>query len=111
MTEWTASLVRTLPLEAWRERRRANHQVLSHALTGLPWVKVLQPDEPPTTCPFSGILVFDSSYRRDYIRQRLIAERVYPAIFTLPLYPRMTDADLDDVVTAVKKVIHHSLRA
>ena len=39
-----------------------------------------------------------------------VAERVYPAIFTLPLYPRMLDADVDDVVTAVKKVVHHSLK-
>ena len=36
-----------------------------------------------------------------------VAERVYPAIFTLPIYPRMTDGDIADVVTALAKVLHH----
>ena len=39
-----------------------------------------------------------------------VAERVYPAIFTLPIYPRMTDADVDDVVAALTKVLAHTSR-
>ena len=39
-----------------------------------------------------------------------VAERIYPRIFTLPIYPRMTDADLDDAVFAVKKVLAHVRR-
>lgn len=33
------------------------------------------------------------------------AETLYQEIITLPLFPKMTDADVDDVITAVKKVI------
>jgi len=34
-----------------------------------------------------------------------IAERVYSRFVTLPLYPRMTDEDVDDVIEAVKKCL------
>jgi dTDP-4-amino-4,6-dideoxygalactose transaminase len=33
-------------------------------------------------------------------------EKLYEEIVTLPLYPSMTDKDMEDVVKAVKKVIH-----
>jgi len=33
------------------------------------------------------------------------AERVYDSIVSLPLYPKMTDEDVEDVIAAVKKVI------
>ena len=35
------------------------------------------------------------------------AERLYEQILSLPLYPAMTDADVDDVILAVKKVLGH----
>jgi perosamine synthetase len=36
-----------------------------------------------------------------------VAETVYERLITLPLFPAMTDADVDDVLTAVGKVIDH----
>ncbi|MBS5113602.1 MAG: UDP-4-amino-4,6-dideoxy-N-acetyl-beta-L-altrosamine transaminase [Coprobacillus cateniformis] len=36
-----------------------------------------------------------------------IAEKVYESILSLPLYPKMTDKDVDDVIHAVKKVINY----
>ncbi|MBI2267559.1 MAG: UDP-4-amino-4,6-dideoxy-N-acetyl-beta-L-altrosamine transaminase [Armatimonadetes bacterium] len=36
-----------------------------------------------------------------------IAEGLYRKILTLPLFPRMTDKDVEDVILAVKKVIGH----
>ena len=39
-----------------------------------------------------------------------VAERVFPSIFTLPIYPRMTDADVSDVVTAMHKILSHVRR-
>ncbi len=35
------------------------------------------------------------------------AEELYEEIISLPLYPRMTDKDVDDVVSAVKKIIFY----
>ena len=35
-----------------------------------------------------------------------IAERAYDEMITLPIWPGMTDADVDDVVTAVHRVVH-----
>jgi len=34
-----------------------------------------------------------------------VAEDVYSKIMSIPLYPLMTDDDVDDVITAVKKVV------
>jgi UDP-4-amino-4,6-dideoxy-N-acetyl-beta-L-altrosamine transaminase len=39
--------------------------------------------------------------RGDYPR----AERVYDRILSLPLYPKMTERDVEDVITAVKRVV------
>ena len=36
-----------------------------------------------------------------------VAEAVYERLITLPLFPAMTDADVEDVLTAVRKVIDH----
>jgi perosamine synthetase len=33
------------------------------------------------------------------------AEKLYESIITLPLFPRMTDKDVDDVINAVRKVV------
>ena len=35
------------------------------------------------------------------------AERLYKGIMSLPLYPKMTDQDIDDVVHAVKKIVDY----
>ena len=35
-----------------------------------------------------------------------IAEKVYNEILSLPLYPKMTDKDVDDVIHAVRKVVN-----
>jgi hypothetical protein len=80
MTEWTRALLRTFPVRPWREQRRENQRVLSSALSGSSWVTVLQPQDAVDGCPFSGILLFDSVERRDHVRERLTASRVYPAI-------------------------------
>lgn len=53
-------------------------------------------------------------YLHPYYRRRFnagpglcpIAEAAYERLITLPLFPRMTDEDLMDVITAVRKVIH-----
>ena len=34
-----------------------------------------------------------------------VTEEVYDSIITLPLFPKMEQQDIDDVITAVKKVI------
>jgi dTDP-4-amino-4,6-dideoxygalactose transaminase len=38
------------------------------------------------------------------------AERLYDQIISLPLYPRMTEADVQDVLTAVTDVVRVSRR-
>ena len=36
-----------------------------------------------------------------------IAEKVYKQIITLPLFPLMTNKDVDDVIQSIKKVINY----
>jgi len=38
------------------------------------------------------------------------AEAAYERLVTLPLFPRMTDSDIEDVVTALTKVLHYFAR-
>src|SRR5690625_3472827 len=35
------------------------------------------------------------------------AEQLYEEMITLPLFPKMTEEDVEDVITAVKKVLHY----
>ena len=36
-----------------------------------------------------------------------VAEQVYAGIMSIPLYPRLTDADVEDVIRAVKKLVEY----
>ena len=76
------------------------------------FLELLKAENIGTTVNF--IPVHKHPYYRDALGFRPedfpVAERVYPAIFTLPIYPRMTDADVDDAVAAVKKVLAHVRR-
>ncbi len=38
------------------------------------------------------------------------AEKIYESIMSIPLYPKMTDQDVDDVIHAVKKVVENYKR-
>ncbi|MGQ9708507.1 MAG: hypothetical protein ACUVUR_06495, partial [bacterium] len=67
-------------LSLWRKSRQENHRAFATAISNVLWVRVLQPFNPDDCCPFSAILLFDSPQRRDFVRERLIASRVYPAI-------------------------------
>ena len=35
-----------------------------------------------------------------------VAEKVYEGIISIPLYPLLTDADVDDAIHAVKKIVN-----
>lgn len=35
------------------------------------------------------------------------AEKIYEGIMSIPLYPKMTDEDINDVITAIKKVVDY----
>lgn len=37
----------------------------------------------------------------------LYAEEIYKGIMSIPLYPKMLDQDVDDVIHAVKKVVEN----
>jgi dTDP-4-amino-4,6-dideoxygalactose transaminase len=52
-------------------------------------------------------------YQREYGFEKgdyPVAEKVYEGIVSLPLYPKMTRQDVDDVVEAVRKVVSRSRR-
>lgn len=80
ISEWTRHLLPTFPVDEWRKSRWHNFLTFSEALEGVQWLNVLLPSNGPRSCPFSGILVFDSCDRRAYVNEKLIASNVYPAI-------------------------------
>lgn len=79
MPEWTKDLLGCFPVDEWRARRRSNHKVLSDALDGIPWLKVLQPDDEKAS-PFAGILVFDRAGRRNHVQKELASRSVFLSI-------------------------------
>jgi dTDP-4-amino-4,6-dideoxygalactose transaminase len=76
------------------------------------FLELLKAENIGTTVNF--IPVHKHPYYRDELGFRAddfpVAERLFPATFTLPIYPRMTDADVDDVVTAMEKILAHVRR-
>jgi len=77
------------------------------------FLELLKAENVGTTVNF--IPVHKHPYYRDTLGFRPedfpAAEHAYPRIFTLPIYPRMEDADVDDVVTAVRKILSHVRRS
>jgi hypothetical protein len=71
-------LLPTLPISAWRRRRRRNFRTLLEALGPLDPTRVLEP--PPGGAPYALTFVMDTRDRRERVRQGLIAADVYPAI-------------------------------
>lgn len=95
---WGEALLPTFPITDWRECRRRNHRVLTGAMVTIPWVRVLQPQSGWDTCPFAGILLFDAAWRRDLVREQLIAGGVYPAVLWSleePILRGVPAADID----------------
>jgi len=80
ISEWTLNILESFPIKKWRERRNLNHKILLSSLDNVNWLTVLKTVEGSNCCPFSGIIVFDSSARRTYINDKLIENNVYPAI-------------------------------
>ena len=37
-----------------------------------------------------------------------VAEKVYKQIITLPIFPEMTDNDINDVISAIDKIIEYT---
>ncbi len=96
MTAWTQSLLATFPMDEWRSMRAANHTILVAGLRQIPWVQILEPKNAQESCPFSGILLFDTPERRDFVYQQLLIARIYPAILW-PLTPSTPYSRPEDV--------------
>jgi hypothetical protein len=79
MSEFSTSIIQTLPIDDWRERRRCNHQRLSNDLNHFNNLEILPPRD-NRTVPFSAVLHCDSNALREHLRRGLIARNVYPAV-------------------------------
>jgi hypothetical protein len=87
MSQFSAAILPTLPIAAWRERRRLNQQRLSTNLASMSWATILS-GKGNGSCPFAGIIVCDTASRSEHIRQGLIARDVYPPVLWSLSNPR-----------------------
>ena len=39
----------------------------------------------------------------------LVAERIYKRIITLPIFPTMTEGDIEDVIEIIRKVVNYCI--
>jgi len=94
MLAFTEALLGALPVREWRLQRRRNHQAfLAHFQSARPeTLRVLHCHANEDMAAFSIIVIVDQPARRDAIRQRLIAQRIYPAV----LWP-LEQLELDGV--------------
>lgn len=80
MSDWAKNMLPTFPIDHWREKRRINHRCICNKLSGLPWLSVLREENNEDSCPFSAVLIFDTTERRNFVYEKLIQSRIYPAI-------------------------------
>ena len=80
MSDVAVAILTSYPLEAWRQARNTNYEVLRGRLESTPWARVLTP-EAGDCVPFSCAVVLDSVGRYERVRQRLIDGRVYPTVY------------------------------
>jgi hypothetical protein len=79
MSDLSRVLLQGLPEDRWRRARARNHGLLREGLARLGWARVLLPATAGAV-PFSCVLEVDSATRRERLRRRLIAARIYPAV-------------------------------
>jgi hypothetical protein len=77
LPEWIGDLLKCFPAREWREHRRNNCLAVSNVLKGLPWLKVLEANGGGGSCQFSGVVLFDSEERRNFVRQQLADRRIF----------------------------------
>lgn len=111
MSDWAKSMLPTFPIDSWREKRRINHRCLFTNLSGLSWLSVLGEVCNEDICPFSVVLIFDTSERRNFVNERLIQSRIYPAILW-PLEKPVIDGIPDRYVDLSRRMlsIHCDMR-
>lgn len=80
MSDWAKNMLPAFPIDRWREKRRINHRCICNKLSGLPWLSVLREENNEDSCPFSAVLIFDTAERRNFVYEKLIQSRIYPAI-------------------------------
>ena len=97
MPTFTEALLGALPIQEWRLQRRHNHQAfLDRFQSRQPAaLQVLRPEGNEDMAPFSIVLIVDWPERRDAIRLRLVAQRIYPAV----LWP-LEHVELDGIPLA-----------
>jgi hypothetical protein len=77
---WATQMLPLLPWESWRQRREANFARLSHALAGLPGIRVLRPDDGIDAAPYMVFLKCETATLRDQLRAELLASNVYASV-------------------------------
>jgi hypothetical protein len=94
--------VDTFNVQAWRERRCANFEVLRRILQDAVGLRLLQPEG--DCVPFSGFLIAGDPLRRGLLRDALVARRIYPAVlWDLSVAP--ADGIPGDIVDLSQRVL------
>lgn len=81
ITNLSKSIINNFPILRWREQKRKNYDQLISLLGDCQNISILKGAEQDLdTCPFSVVLVVDTSKRRKRIFDYLISQSIYPAI-------------------------------
>lgn len=75
---WTQELLKNIPIETWRKRRKENFVNIVNLLDNHTGYSILKPES--KNIPFSCILLFDSHVVRDKLRKKLIELKIYTTV-------------------------------
>ncbi|MGO9179869.1 MAG: hypothetical protein ACLQBX_16660 [Candidatus Limnocylindrales bacterium] len=79
MSEVARAILRSFPVESWRQARAANCALLRSLVARVDWVRLPAPAA-GAGVPFSFIVILDSTERRELVRHRLVTSHVFPAV-------------------------------
>lgn len=79
MSKVSYEILNNLDVERWQDQRTVNWQILYHEIKKSDKYNILKPYSAFDT-PFSLVLLFKKTASRDWVKQKMIEHKIYPAI-------------------------------
>lgn len=100
---WTKELLKNIPIETWRKRRKENFNFIVSILENRKEYSILKPEN-ENLVPFSCILVFNSESLRDKVRKQLVDLKIFTTVLW-PLEEPVVELVSEDHIHLSRKIM------
>jgi len=69
-----------MPIFRWRHLRIRNYEYFINIIGNIHWLEIVRARDLAKSCPLSLIIVFKSNTHRQFVREQLIKNNIYPAV-------------------------------